>query len=202
MTYFACQLKKPFGYKLSTLILVPEFDVQRFQPIQWRKTNITPDEFTFINNTWSKQCTPQSNWTIERWMIDLEKCIEKCRKKQAERKKQIEQKKHSLKDVIFPVLTSKPIEPIEPIKPIEIHEEKQPEVIEILEPINADLKYRDGVEYELISDDSEPTKQIANILGNNVREFLERRFKELSNEFGVTSNCSIDFKLELYFDEL
>ena len=203
MTYFACQFKEENGYRLSTLKLIPEISIHILKPLQWRKTNIKPEEFEGINAKWSKKCKPQSNWTIERWMKCLNKCIKQYREEQQIRV-------ITPSNVIQPIDQQVEFKNIQPINQASIIQINQPipiksvpvEIIKpiSLEPIEAISKYRDGSIYDLVTDDSDPLKQITNTLETELKEFIVKRLNELQTEYKVTSNCNIDFNMELYFD--
>ena len=190
MTYFACQIKDDSGYRMSALKIVPPFEIKNLKPLQWRQTDIVSDEFRIIEEAWKNKCKPKYNWTIERWMVDLNKCIKECRQKMSKKINQLQQEL----EILYPI---EEVQTIKPISPIE-----QTEVVEILEPIGANSKYRDGIRYDKITNESEPTKRMSDIISEEVKEFMARRFTELSEEFGITINCIIDFNLEFYFDDL
>ena len=197
MTYFACQLKEQGGYRMSTLKIIPEENIHILNPLQWRKTDIKQNEFEGINALWLNRCKPQSNWTIEKWIISLNKCIKDYRERHST-KKQTTNKSQLRKeiDVITPI---KPVQSIEPIPS---------KVIKPIQPINPvpsksiedNLKFRNGIVYEEITDETDPLKQISNTIKYDIKEFISKRLIELQTEHGITFECLVDFNLELYFE--
>ena len=264
MTYFACQFKEQGGYKLSTLKIVPGVNVHILEPLQWRITDIKQDEFEGINTMWSKRCKPQSNWTIEEWMICLNRCIKQYRKQRTVKKQSI--KKQTVKksplvkevEVITPIEIIKPINPdqVKIIKPINSDQVKDqvdiikpinPDQVEIIKPINPDQvkdqvnsdqveiikpinfvpnednkqiqinpinsakpiqikrprvisRIQNGAIYDLITDDSNPIKQITDTIKEDIKYFIAKRLNELQADHGLNLECLIDFKLDLYFE--
>ena len=186
MSYFACQFKEQGGYKMSTLKIIPEESVHTSKPLQWRMTDIKPDEFEGINAMWSKKCKPQSNWTIEKWLTSLNRCIKEYRKQQTTKKSQLR----------------KEVKVITPMKVIYPINSVPPRVIEpkLIEPNEVISKNRDGYIYDLVTDESHPIKQINDTIKEDIKEFITKRLNELQAEHGLNLECSIDFNLELYFD--
>ena len=262
MTYFACQFKEQGGYRLSTLKIVPGVNVHILEPLQWRMTDIKQDEFEGINTMWSKRCKPQSNWTIEEWMICLNRCIKQYRKQRTVKKQSI--KKQTVKksplvkevEVITPIEIIKPINPdqVKIIKPInpdqvkdqinsdQVKDQINSDQVEIIKPINPDQvknqveiikpinfvpneddkqiqikpinsakpiqikrprvisRIQNGAIYDLITDDSNPIKQITDTIKEDIKYFIAKRLNELQAEHGLNLECLIDFKLDLYFE--
>lgn len=192
MSYFACQFKEQGGYKMSTLKIIPEESVHTSKPLQWRMTDIKQNEFEGINAMWSKKCKPQSNWTIEKWMTSLNRCIKEYRKQQTTKKSQLgnEIKVITPMKVIYPI-NSVPMKVIHPINSVPM---------KVIEPNEAISKNRDGCIYDLVTDESNPIKQINDTIKEDIKEFIIKRLNELQAEHGLNLECSIDFNLELYFD--
>ena len=212
MTYFACQFKEQGGYKLSTLKIIPGVNVHILNPLQWRITDIKQDEFEGINTMWSKRCKPQSNWTIEQWMISLNRCIKEYRKPRPVKKqsvKNVTTKKHTVKksqlgeevEIIKPINSipneEDKIEIIKPINSIPNEEEDKPIQIK---PNRVISRIQNGAIYDLITDDSNPIKQITDTIKEDVKDFITKRLNELQAEHGLNLECLIDFKLDLYFE--
>lgn len=259
MTYFACQFKEQGGYKLSTLKIIPGVNVHILEPLQWRMTDIKQDEFEGINTMWSKKCKPQSNWTIEEWMICLNRCIKQYRKQRTGKKQSVKKqsvKKQTVKksqlvkevEVITPVEIIKPINPdqVKIIKPInsvqvkdqiklinpdqvkdQINSDQVKDQVDIIKPINfvpnednkqiqikpinsvkpiqikrprVISRIQNGAIYDLITDDSNPFKQITDTIKEDIKYFIAKRLNELQAEHGLNLECLIDFKLDLYFE--
>lgn len=239
MTYFACQFKEQGGYKLSTLKIIPGVNVHILEPLQWRITDIKQDEFEGINTMWSKRCKPQSNWTIEEWMICLNRCIKQYRKQRTVKKQSI--KKQTVKksplikevEVITPIEIIKPInsdqvkDQIKPINPDQVKDQINSDQVEIIKPINfvpnednkqiqikpinsvkpiqikrprVISRIQNGAIYDLITDDSNPIKQITDTIKEDIKYFIAKRLNELQAEHGLNLECLIDFKLDLYFE--
>ena len=217
MTYFACQFKEQGGYKLSTLKIIPGVNVHILNPLQWRMTDIKQDEFEGINTMWLNKCKPQSNWTIEKWMISLNRCIKEYRKSRTVKK--VTTKKQTVKksqlgeevEIIKPInsvsteddkqMNSDKIEIIKPINSVPTEDDKSNSIKPVsIKPIGTISKIQNGAIYDLITDDSNPIKQITDTIKEDVKDFITKRLNKLQAEHGLNLECLIDFKLNLYFE--
>lgn len=182
MTYYACQFKEQSGYKMSTLKIIPEINIHLMKPLQWRPTEIKENEFEFINSKWTKQCTPQQNWTIEQWMVKLNKFIKDCRIKMNKRKKASQLSRE--------IKLNKPV--------------SMPDLPKILKPNTNVIKplkiYKDQY-YSEIENEDDPRKLLTERLRKETEEFSIRRLEELKLEFGITDNIDINATMEIFFDE-
>lgn len=195
MSYFACQFKEQGGYKLSTLKIIPGVNVHILNPLQWRMTDIKQDEFEGINAMWLNKCKPQSNWTIEKWMISLNRCIKEYRKSRTVKK--VTTKKQTIKKSQL----GEEFEIIKPINSVPTEDDKSNSIKPIsIKPIGTISKIQNGAIYDLITDDSSPIKQITDTIKEDVKDFITKRLNELQAEHGLNLECLIDFKLNLYFE--
>ena len=227
MTYFACQFKEQGGYKLSTLKIIPGVNVHILNPLQWRITDIKQDEFEGINTLWSKRCKPQSNWTIEEWMICLNRCIKQYRKPRTVKKQTVKKQTVKKSPLVKEVEVITPIEIIKPINPDQVKDQVNSDQVEIIKPINfvpnednkqiqinpinsakpiqikrprVISRIQNGAIYDLITDDSNPIKQITDTIKEDIKYFIAKRLNELQADHGLNLECLIDFKLDLYFE--
>ena len=236
MTYFACQFKEQGGYRLSTLKIIPGVNVHILNPLQWRITDIKQDEFEGINRMWSKRCKPQSNWTIEEWMICLNRCIKQYRKQQTVNKQTVKKQTVNKSPLVKEVEVITPIEIIKPINPDQVKDQINSDQVkdqinsdqvEIIKPINfvpneddkpiqikpinsvkpiqikqprVISRIQNGAIYDLITDDSNPIKQITDTIKEDIKYFIAKRLNELQADHGLNLECLIDFKLDLYFE--
>lgn len=183
MTYYACQFKEQGGYKMSSLKIIPEINIHLIKPLQWRPTDIKENEFEFINSNWIKQCTPQQNWTIEQWMVKLNKFIKDCRFKLNKRKRasQLSKEIKIIKPVSMPNLQENSEANINAIKPLKIYKDRY---------------------YSEIENENDPRKLLTERLRKESEEFTIKRLEELRLEFGITDNIDINATLEIFFDEI
>lgn len=242
MTYFACQFKEQGGYRLSTLRIIPGVNVHILEPLQWRITDIKQDEFEGINTMWSKRCKPQSNWTIEEWMICLNRCIKQYRKQRTVKKQSIKKQTVKKSPLVKEIEVITPIEIIKPINPDQVKDQINSDQVDIIKPINPDQvkdqveiikpinfvpneddkqiqikpinsvkpihikrprvisRIQNGAIYDLITDDSNPIKQITDTIKEDIKYFIAKRLNELQADYGLNLECLIDFKLDLYFE--
>ena len=209
-TYYAALFKEQGGFKMSTLKIIPDINIHILKPLQWRQTDIKPNEFEGINRMWMNECKPQSNWTIERWLTKLNHCIKNYRNKQIKKINPII-KKSPLKQEVTTCENIEVIKPIEfkPItscnsinsKPVASRESiKIIKPNEIIEPINSKSKTKNGIEYEAITNDLNPLKQIYDTILIEVKNFIVNRLDELQKERGLNLNCEIDLDLAIYWD--
>ena len=182
MTYYACQFKEQGGYKMSSLKIIPEINIHLMKPLQWRPTDIKVDEFEFINSKWIKQCTPQQNWTIEQWMVKLNKFIKDCRFKMNKSKKasQLSREIKLNKPVSMPNL---------------------PKIVKLNTNVIKPLKIYKDQYYSEIENEDDPRKLLTERLRKEIEEFSIRRLEELKLEFGITDNIDINAAMEIFFDE-
>jgi hypothetical protein len=183
MSYFGCQFKEQGGYKMSTLKIIPEINIHILKPLQWRKIDIKQYEFEGINAMWLNRCKPRSNWTIEQWMMKLNQCINEYRKRQSTKKQST--KRSQLK---------KEIEVITPIENVQTIELVPVETTDVISTV------RKGIIYDLVTDETNPIKQINDTIKCEIKEFITKRLNELQAKHGLNLECSIDFNLELYFE--
>lgn len=182
MTYYACQLKEQGGYRMSTLKLIPEINIHLLNPIQWRPTDIKENEFEFINSNWTKQCTPQQNWTIEQWMVKLNKFIKNCRFKMNKSKKtsQLSREMKMIKPIPMPKLQQNLEKNTNTIKPLKLYKDQ----------------YYSELEFE-----NDPRKLLTEQLRKETEEFTIKRLEELRLKFGVSDNIEINAMMDIFFDE-
>lgn len=182
MTYYACQFKEQGGYRMSTLKLIPEINIHLLNPIQWRPTDIKENEFEFINSKWIKQCTPQQNWTIEQWMVKLNKFIKNCRFKMNQSKKtsQLSREMKMVKQIPMPKLQQNLETNTNTIKPLKHHKDQY---------------------YSEIEDENDPRKLLTEQLRKETEEFSIRRLEELRIKFGISDNIEINAMMEIFFEE-
>jgi hypothetical protein len=182
MTYYACQFKEQGGYRMSTLKIIPEINIHLLNPIQWRPTDIKENEFEFINSKWIKQCTPQQNWTIEQWMVKLNKFIKNCRSKMNKSNKisQLSRQIQVIKPIPMPKLQQNLETNTNTIRPLQPHKNQY---------------------YSEADDENDPRKLLTEQLRKETEEFTIKRLQELRLEFGVSDNIDINGTMEIYFDE-
>lgn len=181
MTYYACQFKEQSGYRMSTLKIIPEINIHLMNPIQWRPTDIKEDEYEFISSKWTKQCTPQQNWTIEQWIVKLNKFIKNCRFNMNKSKKisQLSKEMKIIKPNSMPKLQQVLETNTSVIKPLKLHNDQY---------------------YSELENEDDPRKILTEQLRRESEEFIIKRLKELVLEFEISNDIDIDATLELFFN--